>query len=131
MSRSYQRQVQRTRPVPIEIAELLSIANSLPPELSPDHKALVNPHEQRFDTEAVRFFLSRALARMPDELKAFVTQNLEVKVEKNGEVSLGNLDEAWQKSAGPNLLHYAFEVARPLWREGEVESMRQRYLFLF
>jgi hypothetical protein len=121
----------RTRPVPSEIAELLSIANNLPQELGADHKRVVNPHEYEIDSETVGFYLSRLLARMPNDLKAFVTQKLDFKVEKTGEVSLTNLDEGWQKSAGPNLLQYAYEVARPLWGAGEVESMRQRYLFLF
>ena len=132
MRQTNKQKTLRTRSVPSEIAELLSIANRLPPGLDADHKGIVNPQEYGFDTEAVRFFLLRALARMPDELKAFVTQNLELEPGENGEASLTiKLDEGWQKAAGPNLLLYASEVERPLWRAGEVESMRQRYLFLF
>lgn len=130
MTPSNKRQASRTRAVPNEIAELLSIANRLPPDLGADHKAVMNPHEYELDGDGVRFFLLRALVGMPDDLKAFVTQSLELKLEKTGELSL-KLDEGLQKTVGPNLLQYAFEVARPLWSAGEIESMRQRYLFLF
>jgi hypothetical protein len=130
MKRNNRRKTLRTRPESKDITELLYIANRLPRELGADHESVVNSQEHGYDQKTLEFFLLRALAELPIDLKAFVTQSLELKLEKSGEFSL-KLDEGLQKTVGPNLLQYAFDVARPLWGAGEIESMRQRYIFLF
>src|SRR5258708_4061076 len=126
MNKDFSPKVLRTKSEPKDIAELISIANRLPQELGADHEAVLNPGRYANDQEAVQFFLLRAAAKLPIDLHAFVTQSLELVRDSSGEFSLP-LEKGWQKAAGRNLLHYAFEVARPLWGAGEVEQMRQRY----
>jgi hypothetical protein len=161
----------RTRPVPPEIAELLSIANKLPrtPDASHDHivnpvlwsRSLASPSvpihvttSPSVDNAAQRYFLDRAIELLPAELRVFV---------KPEDRLLEHGAEGWSRALGPLLFECALgasgglfhaepisaselekrqaleatgqisfaDKGKPFFGLGEVEAMRQRYLFLF
>jgi hypothetical protein len=166
-------QTLRTREVPPEIAELLSVANKLPRTLDESHDNVVNPilsmgsstsssvpiHNQvrtgpSVNLEALTYFLGKAIELLPAELRVFV---------KPDDSLLEHGAEGWRNALGPLLfdcakgasgglllpkLLTASEVeerkaleargqvsfpheGKPFFGLGEIEAMRQRYLFLF
>jgi hypothetical protein len=144
----------RTRQAPKAIEELLAIANKLPRKPSqreverasqdfpntkkPSHTLsdmhihdnIVNAHKYGYSEQWTRLFLEEAVKRLPGELQAFVTQDLEIKQGEDGTFYQPPLDERWQQD-GPHLWDYANLVHLPFHLGSQVESMRQRYLFLF
>lgn len=149
----------RTRQEPDRIKELLSIANKLRHAASPDHinrsaigasiaakiprtlartlvgshvhDAIINAHRYGHDEETIRYYLGRAVEKLPAELQAFV---------KPGNELLKQGAKPWLEIIGAWLYNFALggsgglmfpETEDPWFTEGEVESMRQRYLFLF
>lgn len=129
----------RTRPVPEEVAELLSIANRLPRELGFSHDQIINAKINGFDDETLRYVLDRALEKLPADLAVFV---------RPGDDLLDRFAEGWQKALGRFRFQCAVivsggllfpttdtngEVAdgTPFFGLGEVEAMKQRYLFIF
>lgn len=144
----------RTRPVPAEIAELLSIVNKLPRIPHNSHHLVLNSRVLKVDERGVLFFLEQIIESLPIELRVFV-KPVDGLLEKGA--------EGWKKSLGPflfdcalgasgGLLHPEPLTAReleeqkaleaggqisfphegkPFFGLGEVEAIRQRYLFLF
>jgi hypothetical protein len=76
-----------------------------------------------YDDEAVGYFISRVVEKLPDELKEFV--NLELRFEN--ESGFVVVDENLHK-VGRLLVDFAEEAAPPF--NDPVEAIRQRYLFL-
>lgn len=137
----------RTRQAPKEIEALLAIANMLPRaparreigKAYHAHENVVDAHKYDGDADWLSFYLKEAVNRLPPELQAFVTQDFKVKDIKDGEIILPPLDERWQQAGQhlQHLLNYARDFHHLLSYFStfpvisDVESMRQKYLFLF
>ena len=135
------RKAVRAKPVNPAVQELLWIANELPrPKMQKRQRAersyesvqahahdnILNAHKYGNAEEWTSRYLEEALKRLPVGLQAFVTRDLTLHRAADGTLSFGR-DDRWQQT-GPNLLNYAVEIDK---FESDVESMRQRYIFLF
>ncbi len=144
----------RTRSVSGEVAKLLSVANQLPRKLDGNHDSVLNSRVLKIDEAGTRYFLERANERLPAELQVFVRpDHSHLANDAEGwEKAIGPLlfDCALAASGGlllpspPSASELKSRQAlerggqirfphegKPFFGIGEVEAMRQRYLFLF
>jgi hypothetical protein len=146
-------QVLRTRPAPDEVAELLLIVNKVPRTLLKTHRLILNSRALGIDERGVQVLLEQIVESLPTELRVFVKpEDGLLKNEAEGwrkvlgpllfDCALGASGGLFPVELTATELEKQKELettgqisfpnqGKPFFGLGEVESMRQRYLFLF